>query len=199
MRKITLVLLIVLSVSAQHYRAGAGFTAGLPNDNSKVNGGFNIFLEYLTESPLSFRTSGGFAITKFSDSNPYLNDVNYWLYWIEGSLMYFPIQSDWQPYLGGGIGYYIINTEELNEVRTTTGNYIPQALSSKVSYHIKAGFSYPIQESIRLHIGGKYLFLKEKFIVEGEEIIDNQVRSNSSETEIDLSTLYLTLGVILRI
>jgi hypothetical protein len=190
---------IVVSLSAQHYRAGAGLTAGFPNDYAKAYGGFDLFIEYIHESPLFFRTSGGFAVTKFSDYDPYIHDVKYSLYWIEGSLMYLLLKSDAELYIGGGIGYYIINAEDFNEVQTFTGHYIPKEFSNKVSYHIKAGLSYPIHRCVKLHFQAKYLFLKENLVVEEEEIVNDKVIRNSWETEIDFSTLFVTLGIILKI
>jgi len=197
--KVFIYFVIVLSLSAQNYRAGAGYTAGLENDFVKPSGGFDFFLEYISESPLFFRTSGGFTNTKFSDSSPFLNDVKYSLYWIEGSLMYLVVKSKAEPYIGAGIGYYIINTEDFNEIKTETGNYIPQEFSSKVSYHLRAGISYPIHRSVKLHFQAKYLFLKENLVVDGEEIVDDNTLRNSSDTQIDLSTLYITIGIILKI
>lgn len=191
--------LLITPLYAQHYRVGAGFIAGLPNDNLKLSGGFDLFVEYKTESQFLFRTEGGFAVSKFKDANPYISDINYSLYWLEGSLVYLPIRSEYEPFIGGGIGYYFIAHEDFNQLKTFTGEFNPQKLSNKFSYHAKVGFIYPLSKSFKLQIQAKYLWLDRKIIVQSEEIIDEELNRNTAEEDLDLSTVYLTLGVVIKI
>jgi opacity protein-like surface antigen len=193
-------LFSMTTLFSQHYQVGAGFTAGLPNDNANLSGGFNLFIEYKTDSPLSFRTAGGFAVTKFKDANLYLSELTYSLYWLEGSLIYMPIQSEYEPYIGGGIGYYFIATDDFKEIKTTTGNYTPIELSNKFSYHAKAGFAIPLSKSIKLFSKAKYVFLDKKLIVHAEEFgVDKVLRNHTFEEDLDLSSLFITVGLILKI
>lgn len=194
-----LFLFCLSNLFAQHYRVGAGFTASLPNDELKFGGGFEMYVEYKTESPFSFRTGGGFAISKFKDANPYVSDISYSLYWLEGSLIYFPIKSDFEPYLGGGIGYYFIATEEFNIIKTFAGNFEPEELSNKFSFNTKVGFIYPLSESIKLNLQAKYLWFNRKIIVHSEEIINEEIRKKTFENDLDLSSVFLTLGVVIKI
>ena len=196
---ISFFLVLVSTQTAQHYRVGSGFTVGLPNNNQNLGGGFNLFVEYKSTSPFSFRTSGGFSISKFKDSNPYTNGKTTSLYWIEGSLIYAPFQSEYEPYIGGGIGYYFITAEDFNEVKTLTGNYSPQELSNKFSYHAEAGFIYPISESIKLHAQVKYLYLPKEIIIQSEETINEELIKRTIEEDFDLSTIYITVGLVFKI
>lgn len=196
---LVLFLITMTTSFSQHYQVGAGFTAGMPNDYANLSGGFNLFVEYKTDSPLSFRTAGGFVITKFNDTNPYLTELTYSLYWLEGSLIYSPIQSEFEPYIGGGIGYYFITTDDFKELKTTTGNYTPKDLSNKFSYHAKAGFVIPLSESIKLYAQAKYVFLDKKLIVHAEELINKEIQKSTFESDLDLSSVFITAGLILRI
>ena len=192
-------LILAATLTAQHYRVGAGFTVALPNDNQNIGGGFNLFVEYKSAAQFSFRTSGGFAISKFSDSNPYTNGKTTSLYWLEGTVIYNPFQSEYEPYLGVGIGNYFITAEDFNEVKTNTGNYSPQELKSKFSYHAVIGFIYPLSESIKLNAQAKYLYLPHEIIVKAEETIKEVVIERTFEEDFNLSSIYLTLGVVIKI
>lgn len=187
------------SAHAQYYRVGSGFVVSLPMDNMKLGGGFEIFVEYKSESTFSFRTNGGFSIAKFKDVNPYVNDLDYSLYWLDGTIILTPFQIIYEPYIGAGIGYYFFSTEELKESTTATGIYSPQKLSNKFSYHIKAGFVIPLSESIKLHFQGKYLLMDRTIIVNAKENINDEIRESTIEEKFDLSNLFITAGIILKI
>ncbi|MCZ7603011.1 MAG: OmpW family outer membrane protein [Melioribacteraceae bacterium] len=203
MRKVLFILIIFIAATtislAQFYRVGSGFVISLPADNVKFGGGFEVFVEYKNESIFSFRTNGGFVITKFEDVNPYVSDIDYSLYWLDGSVILTPFKIIFEPYLGAGIGYYFFSTEEFNEVSTATGIYFPQKLSNKFSYHVKAGFTIPLNESIKLHLQGKYLLMDRTIIVNAEEIVNDEIRKSTIEEKFDLSNLFITAGIILKI
>ncbi len=198
--KVFLFFILLTSLFAQQYRVGAGFSAGLPTDNTKAAAGFDVFVEYFSESLFSFRTGGGFSTTKFTDSNIYLDDVNYQLYWLEGTLTYYPLRTnEFVPYIGAGVGYYMISQDDFNEVRTYLGNFQPQNFSSKFSYHAVTGFVIPVHQSIKIHLQGKYLLFKQNLVIQVEEFIDGEIRPSSIESDVDLSTFYITAGVIINI
>ncbi len=184
MKKAGGIALLFLSFSfstfAQHYRVGAGLTAALPADYTKFGGGFDIFVEYKTDSPLSFRTGGGFTIAKFNDENFYLNDLNTSFYWIEGSLIYYPVKTVFEPFVGGGVGYYIISHEEFNSIKTYNGNFTPADFNSKFSYHVKAGFAYPVHPSIKIQLQGKYVLFDQNMVIRTEELIDDEIMTNTT-------------------
>lgn len=201
MKRLILVFLILfsMSISAQHYRVGSGLVMGLPNDYAKASGGFGLFVEYKSESEISFRSEAGFTITNFKEENVYLADRFYALYWLEGSLVYYPFITEYEPFISGGIGYYFFSTNDFNKISTATQRLEPGQFSNKFSYHIKTGFALPLSGSIKLIFQTKYLLLKQNLIVLSEELINDSIRKRTFDSELDLSTIFITVGAIIKI
>lgn len=201
-RIIHLLILFFLVYSfsySQHYRVGAGFGTSLPTSYTEIGGGVNFFVEYISTSPFSFRTSGGFAISKFNNENHYLEGKNYFLYWLEGSLMYYPFKEGMEIGLGPGFGYYAFDHEEFNAFENSISVYVPGGFSNKITYHIYLSLSYPVHESIKLNLQAKYLFLYQNLVAAGTELVNNELIQRTIDNEFNLSNLNIFVGVILRI
>jgi len=201
MKRVILIFLILFSlpVSAQHYRVGSGLVMGLPNDYAKASGGFGLFVEYKSESKISFRSDAGFTITSFKDENVYLADRFYALYWLEGSLVYYPFITEYEPFISGGIGYYFFSTKDFHTISTANQTFEPGQFSNKFSYHIKTGFVFPLNENIKLFFQAKYLLLKQNLLVLSEELINDEIRKRTLDSELDLNIIFIKVGTIIKI
>lgn len=185
----SLLIFLTLLLSPQCITANNNFSIGgstiLTTENKNAQGGtgFNIYVEYQKFHLVSFRTSVGryTANTKGIKTINKLPSGNYLVWFIEESIVYkFCEIAALQPYMGLGLGYYIIDREMYSypdgSWRKRT-NISKENINNVFSPHLRVGINI-LDKKVAANVDIKFALI-------------NSIQKEQP----DLKTLFISLGL----
>lgn len=189
----------------RHLRVGGGIAIIRDNEPSVRGGlGFNIYIDYEIADYLIFSSTVGHYTG------------NYSFLWIEESIL-FPVfwrergeRTGIIPYIGGGVGYYIIDDEtdpSLHKFVSDSYYITKQRIENIFGPHVRVGFLlYVLNGKISINTDMKYVIIEPKrhtsldLYVYSPEWVTPSIFTNWMEDrdEIDLKTLFFNIGLTIN-
>ena len=185
-------------VFAQKFESGVNFIYA--NANQEIMGGMGgeVFVNILTPGIVLFKTS----VSYYGAENKIrtLSEGNYNLLSLEETMIIRAKTETIRPFFGGGIGYYSISHDLSQRLKNTLllfGLRLEEDIKDKMGFHLTGGFEIEASPNISINAGIKYLFLKPTVDITVTDLFT--FYSIALTENIDLSTIFLLLGINIRI
>ncbi len=201
MKKTAAAIIFICSFTilrAQNFELNAGPIIGFENQNLKSNIGVELGFEYLTKYHISLRSTIGRYKTKLKKGSPYYNQINFMNSWFEESILILPLGGVFQPYVGAGFGYYVLDRQAYSPTLSNEDySILTEKLDNKLALNLSAGLKMFFNERFGFLVDGKYVFLKS----ESSEVLlkyTDTTRLDLNEN-LKLNTFFFKMGIIIKL